>query len=188
MESTILRFFTSSASSRAVQCVTGRPHCSGGSQATAMISVTCSAENFPAQPRLGESLKSRSIARGKAESFSPHSTKTNRSNARTQRRRHTPTMCLSHRILWAMDSFVSPANAKTIILARCATPCGQVLEPAIFLSVASCRSVTITFAAFPGMVGSPVSVKIETLGDCHNSPEFMEYQFCLDVLVCNCPT
>jgi hypothetical protein len=37
-----------------------------------------SAENFPAQPRLGESLKSRSMARGKPVFFSPHSTNTNR--------------------------------------------------------------------------------------------------------------
>jgi hypothetical protein len=74
----MLRFFTSSASSRGVQCVTGRPHFSGGAQATAMIWATCSAENLPAHPRRGEALKSRSMARGKAAGFSPHSTSTKR--------------------------------------------------------------------------------------------------------------
>src|SRR5262249_25617504 len=59
---------------------------------------------------------------------------------------------------------------------------GQVLEPAMVLSAANCRSVTITFAAFPGMVGSPSACKIDTLGDCHNFPGFMEYQFCRGVL------
>src|SRR5262245_20608939 len=81
-----------------------------------------------------------------------------------------------------MVSLVCPANAKIIIRARCATPCGQVLEPAMVLSAANCRSVTITFAAFPGMVGSPSACKIDTLGDCHNFPGFMEYQFCRGVL------
>src|SRR5262249_17195476 len=82
-----------------------------------------------------------------------------------------------------MVSLVCPANAKIIIRARCATPCGPVLEPAMVLSAANCRSVTITFAAFPGMVGSPSACKIDTLGDCHNFPGFMEYQFCRGVLV-----
>src|SRR6516225_1571533 len=91
-------------------------------------------------------------------------------------------MCRSHRTIWAMVSFGCPANAKTIIRARCATPCWQVLEPAIFCSAANCRSVTITFAAFPSMVGSPSACKIETLGDCRNPPHFMEYQFCRGVL------
>src|SRR4029077_10912453 len=100
---------------------------------------------------------------------------------RTHRRRHTPTMCRSHLMVRAMDSLVSPANANTIMRARCAAPCGQVLEPIIVLRVASCRSVTITFAAFPGMVVTPSVCKIETLGNCHNLLHFMEDQFCRGV-------
>ena len=54
-------------------------------------------------------------------------------------------------------------------------------QPIIVFSVESCRSVTITFAAFPGIV-PPNVWKIETLEDCHNLPAFMECQFCRDVL------
>lgn len=40
--------------------------------------------------------------------------------------------------------------------------------------VASCRSVTMILAAFPGMVLLPVPVKLGQLGDCHSLCHFME--------------
>jgi len=88
----------------------------------AMICVTCSAENFPAQPLRGESLKNRSSVRGNTEGFSLHSTKTKRSKACAHRRRQTPTMWRSQPTCSAMASLLSPSKAKTIMRARCATP------------------------------------------------------------------
>ncbi len=53
MESTMPRWTTSSASSRGLQCVTGRPLCSGSSHATAMLWMTCSAVNLVRHPGEG---------------------------------------------------------------------------------------------------------------------------------------
>ena len=63
IDSTRRRCWTSSASSRGVQCVTGRSLSSGGSQATARIWVICSGVNLPGQPGRGRSRRSSSIAR-----------------------------------------------------------------------------------------------------------------------------
>ena len=68
---------TSSASSRDVQCVTGRPDLSGGSQATARINAIWSAVNVPPHPARGKSLNTSSMASRKATGFSTHSTTVN---------------------------------------------------------------------------------------------------------------
>ena len=61
------------------------------------------------------------------------------------------------------DGFIAFAvKAKTIMRARC--PEGQVLEAIMDFKVASCRSVTMILAAFPGMVLLPVPVKLGQLG------------------------
>lgn len=73
MVATIPRLMTSSASSRDVQCVTGRPDLSGGSQATARINAIWSAVNVPPHPARGKSLNTSSMASRRAAGFSAHS-------------------------------------------------------------------------------------------------------------------
>ncbi len=89
------RWTTSSASSRGVQCGTGRPDWSGGSQATARIRAIGSAVNLPPHPARGKSPSTSSTASRNAEGFSTHSITTNRSNAFFQRFRQMPTPCRS---------------------------------------------------------------------------------------------
>jgi hypothetical protein len=79
MVATMPRLMTSSASSRDVQCVTGRPDFSGGSQATARISAIWSAVNVPPHPARGKSLNTSSIASRKAAGLSAHSMTVKRS-------------------------------------------------------------------------------------------------------------
>ena len=67
------RSTASSANSRGVQCVAGRPDFSGGSQATARICAIGSAVNLPPQPARGKSPSTRPIASRKAGGFSAHS-------------------------------------------------------------------------------------------------------------------
>ena len=73
IEAAMPRRMTSSVSSRGVQCVTGRPDFSGGSQATAKICAIGSAVNLPPQPARGKSPSTRPIASRKAGGFSTHS-------------------------------------------------------------------------------------------------------------------
>jgi hypothetical protein len=54
---TMPRFWTSSASSRLVQWLIGRPDCSGGSQATAMIWTICSGLKVAGFPGRGASSR-----------------------------------------------------------------------------------------------------------------------------------
>lgn len=63
------RFTASSASSRGVQCVTGRPDFSGGSLATARICAICSVVNLPPQPARGRSPSTRPIGVGVLRGF-----------------------------------------------------------------------------------------------------------------------
>src|SRR5262249_12732774 len=62
IELTMPRRLASAASSLGVQCVTGRPESSGGSQASARICVTCSAENFGTAPGRGASERTSTTA------------------------------------------------------------------------------------------------------------------------------
>ena len=71
------RSTASPASSRGVQCVTGRPDFSGGSQATAKICAIGSAVNLPPQPARGKSPSTPATASRNAGGFSTHSTTVN---------------------------------------------------------------------------------------------------------------
>ena len=130
------RSITSSVSSRDVQCVTGRSDCSGGSQATARIRAICSAVNLPPHPARGKSPSTSPMASRNAGGFSTHSMTVNCGKARCHRRRQMPMPCRSHPSLSAISPLLKPSNARRMISARWANPCGQDREKAIACSAA----------------------------------------------------
>lgn len=101
---------------------------SGGSQAIAMMSVICSAVNFPKTPLRGASLSTSSIARRSFARGSRHSMETRQSNDSCQRLRHIPTGLRANFSCTARSLFDSPANAHRITLALCTSRCDNVLN------------------------------------------------------------
>jgi hypothetical protein len=85
------RRIASSANSVGVQCVTGRPDCSGGSQAMAKRETICSGVNFGFVPARGSSESTSVTAARNSAALSQHSMTVNRSQCCCHRRRQTPT-------------------------------------------------------------------------------------------------
>jgi len=156
------RLITSSASSLGVQCVTGRPHCSGGSQATTRICVICSGVKVGVTPGRGSSDNVSITAARNSARDSQHSMTVNRSHTCCHRRRHRPTWCRPRPTSAAISSLLQPSKAKRMIRARCATPCEHVELRASVRNNSCCRSVITTFRAVPGMGSLPQKNIIET--------------------------
>ncbi len=96
----------------------GRFDFSSGSQAKAMISVTCTAQNLPPEPLRGASLSVSWIARPKAALDSRHLIAISASHGCCHLRRQTPTCLRWIPSFSAMLVFSNPLNPNRIIEAR----------------------------------------------------------------------
>lgn len=126
MRSTIPRLTASSANSRAVQWLTGRPHSSGRfSQANATIWHNCSAVNVAGAPDRGRSSSNSTIlsvhtaaVQSPLSAAHPARAAKNRSRQRRARSRWQSS-CR------AIRELSNPSAAAKTTRARKATPCGQ---------------------------------------------------------------
>jgi len=116
--STMPRLMTSSASSCGVQCVTGRSLSSGGSQATAMICVSCSAVKVGGPPWRGSSARSSWSNLARSLSLAPScSAVARRCSPLAQRVRHRRTRWRSTPRRRPCSSLLSPAaDIRTMAL------------------------------------------------------------------------
>jgi hypothetical protein len=139
------RLMASRTSSGGVQWLTGSPLSRGDSQASAMMSVICSAENRQGAPLRGSSVSTFRIRASRSLSDASASAAARRSLAASQRRRHRRTRCRStlNRCPWS--SSLTAASDRSTTWARSANCCGVFLPRTISWSTIRCRSVTVAF-------------------------------------------
>ena len=141
MLSTMFRLTASSASSVGVQCVTGRPDASGGSQEMATISQICSAVKVAGVPLRGSSESTSSISRRNSLSVILPSATASRSadSAHRLRQRRGVWTCTpkSSAISWLRKSSL----AISTILLRKTIHCGLWARRTICSSIVRWRSV-----------------------------------------------
>src|SRR5262245_15789284 len=145
MAATMPRLTASSASSRAVQWLTGRSPSGGGSQASATIRTTCSAVKAPGAPDRGASA-SRSASRAlRRWSSSPAASAAISRGASARQRARQPRTVLRSRPSWRAISslFCSPVAASTPRTRR-TNRCGLVWRRASRSRSPRSRSLTTT--------------------------------------------
>lgn len=142
MLATISRLITSSASSRGVHSLMGRPDSAGSSHPTATMWQICSALKVAGVPGRGWSLKTATMCSSSTLSSAISSTACNGSVAANQRVRHVRTVgtdsCKSAAI-WALRAHVA---ACRMILARTTRCCGLFARRMIFSNTCSWRADT----------------------------------------------
>ena len=148
MSATIPRLMASSAISRWVQWVIGRPLSCGGSQARAMIPHTCSGVKVGGVPGRGAS-DNRSATL--APEFSDH------------RRRHAWTVERPMPSSSAVGRTPAPRPANNMIRARTAICCGQVCCRTSASNCRRSRSVTGTGVARSNGIAEAGTVQLETV-------------------------
>lgn len=135
----------SSASSRGVQWLIGRPASDGGVQARAMIRQSCSGVNVGGAPERGASASTpRTTTWSARSSPAPPSSSaaSNASPATAQRPRHAWTrLRLTPRSV-AIWRLLLPWAAASTTLARITSACGLVLARTTCSSTRRCRAVT----------------------------------------------
>jgi hypothetical protein len=135
----------SSASSRGVQWLIGRPASDGGVQARAMIRQSCSGVNVGGAPDRGASASTpRTTAWSARSSPAPPSSSaaTRASLAAAQRPRHAWTTFRVTPKSFAIRRLLVPSAAASTTRARVTNPCGLVLARTTCSSTCRCRSVT----------------------------------------------
>ncbi len=140
----------SSASSRGVQWLIGRPASDGGVQAKAMIRQSCSGVNVGGAPDRGASARApRTTAWSARSSPAPPSSSaaSSPSWASAQRRRQAWTRGRVTPNSIAIRRLLVPSDAASTTRARVATPCGLVLARTTCSSTRLCRSVTLIASA-----------------------------------------
>jgi hypothetical protein len=119
MVSTIPRLRTSSATSRGVQWLTGRPESAGASHATATIWTICSAVKVAGVPERGESVKASTITVVRPLSLLPSASICSSLEARAHHRLHHNCTVPRLRCIWRMTwQWVAPVSRAKRILAR----------------------------------------------------------------------
>lgn len=156
MLATICRCIASSASSRLVQCVTGRPHSWGlFSQAMATIWQSCSAVKVGGAPQRGRSSSSSTIFSVQIDLLQSVPLAAHCSWAAAKRTRQRRARSRWHESCRAMAAFSSPSAAARITFARMTIACGQCLCRTRPSRISSCISVkTIVRARTPSMANS----------------------------------
>jgi hypothetical protein len=146
---------TSSAISRWVQWVMGRPDCSGASQAMATIAQTCSAVIPGALPERGASLR-RSSSPSSAKGIGWKS---------AQRPRQRRTMSRPTRRAWAMAALHCPSAACRTIRARRTSCCEAECRRMKAWRAWHCSSDSSTVRGLgPRMIGSAGGNRMRVLG------------------------
>ena len=135
----------SSASSRGVHWLIGRPASDGGVHASAMIRQSCSGVNVGGAPLRGASASTPRTTAWSARSSPapPSSSAANRASlAAAQRPRHAwTTLRVTPRSV-AIRRLLVPSAAASTTRARVANPCGLVLARTTCSRTSRCRSVT----------------------------------------------
>jgi len=151
MLSTMPRLIASRATSAPVQWLTGNPLSLGFSQASAMMSVTCSGVNVVGAPGRGRSDNTSTTNASRSLSLAPSpSAAANRCCVLAHRTRHrlTRSGCTRTAIAWSR-LFTPAADIKTI-RARIASSCPVVPACPNRCRIRCCRSDTSTgVARFP---------------------------------------
>ena len=143
MWDTTFRFIASSATSRGVQCVTGRSDASSGcSQAMAMISRICSGVKVPGPPGRGASTSVSAIQRLKSDLRGPSSVAAKRSWAAAHRRRHRHTVSASTPNSIARSRLRPPLPAANTIRARWTRRCSDVGLRTKCSNISCCRALS----------------------------------------------
>lgn len=135
------RLTASSASSRGVQWLTGRPETAGSSHAIATISTTCSAVKVAGAPERGLSARTFSMSSAKALSSPSASTASRAGAASSHRWRQLCTIPRSLSRRYATCSLLLLTLASSSILARLTSRCGLLRRRTICSRIARCRSV-----------------------------------------------
>jgi hypothetical protein len=136
------RLLTSSANSRGLQWLTGRPLCSGDSQATAISWQICSAVYVAGRPARGSSAKTSSIAVRNSFAAPSRSIPPSWATACFQRPRHNRTVSLLLPSAAAIAAFRTPSAALRTMVAR-STSLKEVLPLRVLPSnIARCWSVS----------------------------------------------
>ena len=156
---TIPRLIASSAISRGVQCVTGRPEAFGSSHATAIIWAICSASNTPGAPGRGSSASTCSINSVKSLSSIPSSSASNKAGAATAHRsRQARAVPRSICKRCATCVLLAPSAASSTILLRRTRRWAPVSRRAIRPRISRCLTVnSIVVGLGPDILNAPFS-------------------------------
>ena len=143
----------SMASSFGVQCVTGIPRSFGALQASAMICVNCSAENFGGTPLRSSSAKtSSSTASNSSSEVSTLDAASSRAASRANLFRHRLTRCSSTPSALACSTLVFPSADQRRIRTLSARRRSNFRSRASRSRIARTRSFNVTGRACRDMV------------------------------------
>jgi hypothetical protein len=160
MVSTIPRLRTSSATSRGVQWLTGRPESAGSSHATATSWTICSAGKVAGVPERGESVEASTLIGVSTFSGPPSASICSSLGARaSQRWRHGCTVPRLRRIWRVTWHWLAPVSSAQRILARRTSRWGLVCRRAICSKQARCRAVSCTLWETMGAGAMAVGIR-----------------------------
>lgn len=143
MAVTIPRWTASSANSRVVQWLVGRPDASGGSQASAMIWQICSGLNVAGVPERGSSLRRPTITCSRAWSPPSSSAASSASALPRQRSRQQRTASRCIPACRPAAALFFPSAAASTARARRACCCGPLARRVIRSNTRRCQTVTL---------------------------------------------